>query len=220
MTPKDRLTPEEKLLQVIDNPAAAKPRGTLGRLGRRASAWSLGMGWVLDRLRGGRPGSGPVVTLRMVNRGLAIIGGVLALAWLADFFALRSEFLTRLEMVERTQLIAPTQTKGASLPTLDFAGVLERARARNIFTFLPPKTETPAPAAPVVEDLSPYVAELKLVGIIWSDNPQAMIEQTKEEKTYLLGTGEKIGPLRIKKILREKVLLGPQTGEEEEWELR
>ncbi len=210
------MTPEEKLLQVIDNPAKAQKQGALERLGRQASGWSLGMTWVLDRLRGGRPGSGPMVTLRMVNRGLAIIGGVLALAWLADFFALRSEFLTRLEMVERTQLIAPTQTRGSSLPGLDLADVLEHAKARNVFTFLPPKVETSAPA---VEDLRPYVAELKLVGIIWSDNPQAMIEQTKEEKTYLLGTGEKIGPLRIKKILREKVLLGLQTGEGE-WELR
>lgn len=216
---KDRLTPEEKLLQVIDNPAAAKKRGALERLGRQASAWSLGMSWVLDRLRGGRPGSGPMVTLRMINRGLAIICGVLALAWLADFFALRSQFLTRLDMVERTQLIAPTQTKGPSLPTLDFADVLEHAKARNIFTFVSPKVETSAPAAPVAEDLSPYVAELKLVGVIWSDNPQAMIEQTKEGKTYLLGRGEKIGSLRIKKILKEKVLLGPETGDKE-WELR
>ena len=216
---KDRLTPEEKLLQVIDNPAAAKPQGALGRLRRQASASSLGMGRWLDRLRSDRPGSGPMVTLRVVNRGLAIISGVLALAWLADFLVLRSEFLTRLEMVERTQLIAPTQMKAPSLPTLDFADVLEHTKARNIFTFVPHKVETPAPAASVVEDLSPYVAELKLVGIIWSDNPQAMIEQTKEEKTYLLGTGEMIGPLRIKNILREKVLLVSQTGDHE-WELR
>ena len=216
---KDRLTPEEKLLQVIDNPAAAKPQGALGRLRRQASASSLGMGRWLDRLRSDRPGSGPMVTLRMVNRGLAIISGVLAVAWLADFLILRSEFLTRLEMVERTQLIAPTQVKGPSLPNLDFADVLERTKARNVFTFVPPKVETPAPAAPVVEDLGPYVAQLKLVGIIWSDNPQAMIEQTKEGKTYLLGTGEMIGPLRIKNILREKVLLVSQTGDHE-WELR
>ena len=216
---KDRLTPEEKLLQVIDNPAGAKPEGALGRLRRQVSASSLGMGRLFDRLRSDRPGSGPMVTLRVVNRGLAIISGVLALAWLADFLILRSEFLTRLEMVERTQLIAPTQVKGFSLPNLDFADVLERAKARNLFTFVPPKVETPAPTAPVVEDLTPYVAQLKLVGIIWSDNPQAMIEQTKEEKTYLLGAGEMIGPLRIKNILREKVLLVSQTGDHE-WELR
>ena len=216
---KDRLTPEEKLLQVIDNPSGAKKLGVLGRLGRQASIPSLGMGWLLARLRGGRPGSGPVVTLRMVNRGLMIIGGVLALAWLADFSILRNEFLTRLEIVERTQLIAPTQIKALSLPTLDFADVLDHAKARNIFTFVPAKVETPVVVAPVVEDLSPYVAELKLVGIIWSSNPQAMIEQTKEGKTYLLATGELIGSLRIKEILKEKVVLATQTGDHE-WELR
>lgn len=214
----DRLTPEERLLRVIDNPQAAKGH-PLARLTRGTSSLGGMMLSVAAALKGSKPGTQPLLTLRMVNRMLVVLGALVTLIWMIDFFSIRSQYVARLEMVERTQLIAPTQTRGTSLPMLEFGQVLEEAAQRNPFTFLPPKAEAQAPAAPVVEDLTPQLDDLKLVGIIWSDNPQAMIEQTKEGKTSLVGKGETIGPFRVKEILKDRVVVGRDSGDQE-WELK
>ena len=212
---QDKLTPEEKLLRVIDNPQSAKP-GALARL--RAPSVSGLMLRVTAMLKGPRAGSHPLVTLRMANRLLIGMAALLTLIWVIDFFSTQSQYEARLEMVERTQLVAPTQTKSVSLPSLDFSTVLDQAKQRNMFTLIPPKANEPVKVE-AAEDLTPYVNELKLVGVIWSDNPQAMIEQTKEGKTLLLGKGEKVGQFRIKDILKDKVILGLETGDQT-WELR
>lgn len=212
---KDQLTPEERLLRVIDNPQGAKP-GAFGRL-RAPSASGLLL-WVTARLKGPQA-SHPLVTLRMVNRGLVAVGALLTVAWAIDFFSMQSQYQARLEMVERTQLVAPTQTKTISLPSLDFSDVLVQSTQRNVFTLVPPKVEAPAPPPKEVEDLTPQANDLKLVGVIWSETPQAMIEQAKEGKTSLVSKGEGIGPFRVKEILKDKVVLGLETGEQT-WELR
>ena len=173
--------------------------------------------WITARLKGPNAAH-PLVTLRMANRVLVAIGALLTLAWVIDFFSMRSQYEARLEMVERTQLVAPTQTKTISLPTLEFSAVVEQAKQRNMFTLIPPKTDAPAPAQ-TVEDLTPFVEDLKLVGVIWSDNPQAMIEQVKEGKTSLVGKGERIGPLRVNEILKDKVVLGLENSDKT-WDLK
>ena len=86
--------------------------------------------------------------------------------------------------------------------------------ARNVFTLTPSSSGTSGGAT---AKLGPTSTNVKLVGIIWSDHPQAMLEDTQEQKTYLLGPGEQIGDVTIKKILQDKVILG---NHEREWELR
>ena len=216
---KEPLTPEERLLQVIDNPQAARPRA-LARLTRGAPFLGSVSLWVTTKLKSSRDGAQPLVTLRMINRILMVVAGVLAMAWVIDFASLRSQYHERLETVERTQLAAPTQAKSVSLPLLEFSDVLDQAKQRNIFTLVPP---TPTAQAPVelTKDLLPYLSDLKLVGIIWSDNPQAMIEQSKEDKTSLVGKGEVIGRFRIKEIQKNKIILGPENGgSDQQWELQ
>lgn len=216
--PQDRLTPEERLLKVIDNPQAAKP-GAFGRLTPQAPSLTGLWLWASARLKGRQVASHPLVTLRMVNRGLVAVGALVTLAWAIDFFSMQSQYQARLEMVERTQLVAPTQTKSVSLPSLDFSEVLNQTKQRNMLTLLPPKVDAPPPVQKEVEDLTPQANDLKLVGVIWSETPQAMIEQAKEGKTSLVGQGERIGPFRVTEILKDKVVLGLETGEQT-WELR
>ena len=48
---------------------------------------------------------------------------------------------------------------------------------------------------------------MKLVGIAWSDNPDAMIEDTKVKKTYFVKQGDIINGVRIERIFRDKVVL-------------
>jgi type II secretory pathway component PulC len=77
---------------------------------------------------------------------------------------------------------------------------------------LPPKQEVVQTQA-----LEQAVSNYKLVGIIWSDTPQAMIEDTKAGKTNLLNENEIMGDFKIKKIERDKVII---TKDKMEWELR
>lgn len=72
----------------------------------------------------------------------------------------------------------------------------------------------------VVADL---VKDLKLVGIIWSNNPEAMIENTVEGKTYLLKKGEKFSQdrFKIKDITRNSAMLDINVEDQHiEYELR
>lgn len=209
------MTPEEKLLQAIEHPATEPPR-TFARLASTLLPRAVLMTW-LGKLKVMRTGPQPMLTLRLVNRGLVVLCGLLTIVWVADFLSVRSEFQRRLETLERTQLTAPGEPKTKTAPTIEFADILASAKQRSIFTFLPPKPDALPPA--VAAELTTAVKDLKLVGILWSDNPQAMIEQAKGGKTLLLGTGEVIGSLRIKKIAKDKVVLGQDNGTQE-WELR
>ena len=101
-----------------------------------------------------------------------------------------------------------------SLSNIEFREAISEIRKRNIFSlsFLEHKS---IKETDVESELQ--VSDLKLVGVIWSENPQVMIEDTKSKKTYLLNTGDLIGNVKVKKIQRESVIL---EAEGQEWVLR
>jgi len=68
------------------------------------------------------------------------------------------------------------------------------------------------PKEPVfVEEPSSKAAEatasLKLVGISWSDQPDAIIEDTKLNYTFFVKKGSKIGDVKIEDIFKDRVVL-------------
>lgn len=68
------------------------------------------------------------------------------------------------------------------------------------------------PKEPVfVEEPSSKAAEatasLKLVGISWSDQPDAIIEDTKLSYTFFVKKGSKIGDVKIEDIFKDRVVL-------------
>lgn len=75
----------------------------------------------------------------------------------------------------------------------------------------PPKSEANGSSADIAEKIS----NLKLVGVIWSNNPQVMIEDVKGNRTYLLSIGEEMGEIKVKKIFMDKVVLEIEGQEEE-----
>jgi len=108
------------------------------------------------------------------------------------------------------------KTKEQTLPDIEtnINTLLAEAKKRNIFTLVPPKPQ-PVPGGQIQAVAS--VGNFKLVGIIWSDKPQAMIEDSKLDKTYLLSAGEDLGDYKIKQILPNKIII---TKGDEQWELR
>lgn len=68
----------------------------------------------------------------------------------------------------------------------------------------------PAPAA----DLG-GVENLKLVGIAWGTQPEAMIREVKEGRTFFLKEGEQIKGVTVKEILKDRVIV-EQEGQTKE----
>jgi type II secretory pathway component PulC len=84
--------------------------------------------------------------------------------------------------------------------------------SRKMFLPLEQKASAREDSGP---DISELIKDLKLVGIIWSSNPEVMIENIKEKRTYLLKKDETFGslPYKIKNILRNMVVLEITTAE-------
>lgn len=205
-------------MQVIDNPALARQKRP-ARTGRTPSLLPSVLATWLTRLRKVYPGTKPPIGLRVVNAGLAGLCGVLTLVWLVDLFNARREFRGRLEAVERNVPIEPVGARKEPPPPVNLTQLIDDATNHNIFTFVPTKIEAAIPAVPPAGPDDNGLQDLKLVGIIWSAHPQAIIEQAKEERTYLLSVGEAVGPLTIKQIFQDKVIFG-QEGGDQTWELR
>ena len=205
---KDNTTPEEKLLKIIENPELSEKRKVpgkeeiSGKLNELISRYK-NLHFDINALKN--------VEVRTINKIVAVICAVITLFVIYDVVHNNIIFGRKFQNI--TAEPAGTAAERAKAINIDVKvkDVLSQARNRNIFTLLPPKPTT-------IErvDIGGPV-ELKLVGVLWSDNPQAMIENIKEQKTYFVGVGDKIGVVTVKAIMQNKVILSKDT---EEWELR
>lgn len=113
-----------------------------------------------------------------------------------------------------------TDTKGF-LSLGEYLSAIER---RNIF--LPwgqkPAAEAQDKALQTVKS-EELVKDLKLVGIIWSENPEAIIESALDGRTSLVKKADTVGQARakVKEITKNAVILEIEIeGQKKEYELR
>ncbi len=95
-----------------------------------------------------------------------------------------------------------------------------KTKNRNLFEFADKPIEVIPDIAEEVKKVSilqEMVKDLKLVGISWSDKPDAIVEDEKMGKTYFIQLGSMIGDIRVREILKDRVIL---RYEGEEVELR
>jgi hypothetical protein len=127
----------------------------------------------------------------------------------------------------KADLIFPSPKSAAGLGKLSikddfkFLGLqdyLVEINKRNIFLSAELRVNAGKGLTP---DFTQLVQDLKVVGIIWSSNPEAMIESTKENRTYILKKGDKISEFKIKDITRTSAILEMEVeGQIKEYELR
>lgn len=206
MADKEKITPEEKLLKIIENPASVQKK-VLPGINKTVSSF---LGWVkgLASTTGG-PWR---IDMRTANRLLVALCGLVTIYAAAYLIREGVGLNQRFNKIASGANIPAQKEKEASKLTVPKPEETPaEAQKRNIFTLT--QKEKPIERA----DLSGGAVELKLVGILWSDNPQAMIEDTKAQKTYLVSQGDKIGNVGVKAILINKVVL---TKDEQEWDLR
>ena len=93
-------------------------------------------------------------------------------------------------------------------------GVMER----NIFKMGRTGLEAETPeiiVEPAGERLFDLSQNLRLVGISWSDEPDAMIEDTESMRTFFVKRGQMVGKLKVQAILKDKVILSYEGAEVE-----
>ncbi len=96
---------------------------------------------------------------------------------------------------------------------------LEKVRERDIFKMgvAGPRGVEERASREGVSKITELSQNLRLVGIAWSDDPDAMVEDTKAMRTFFIKRGQTIGDLKVRAIFKDKVILSYGT---EEVELR
>ena len=203
------LTSEDKLLQIIENPSALKKGDPVAASSRKfdlqkfvLSFKNITFSELLQK-----------VHLRMVNRVIFFFCCALTLLSLFNFMGSSKKF-ENMYMAITTSLPQKTSAEKKSIADgMDFKQTLTMAKDHNIFTL----DHGTVSSEGLLVGRSQEIANLKLVGIMWSDKPQAMIEDIIDQKTSLLGVGDKAGRLTVKEIFKDKVVL---SREEHIWEFR
>jgi type II secretory pathway component PulC len=104
------------------------------------------------------------------------------------------------EVVQKKAIQQKIEPKQEMKP---FEFYLEAITNRTIFANTA-RQDTQQPAGIASADL---IKDINLVGIISGDNPQAVIEDKKAQKTYYVSKGQSIGELQIEDIQEGKIIL-------------
>jgi hypothetical protein len=213
----DKSSSDEKLLKLIEGTSELKRMPKVG-VKLRPKVKGLALPFKLDFSF--KP------SLENINRILFVISGLLTLFFVYNLLsgskALNASaiFPSAGESSAIAKLIA--QGEGGFLPIKDYLGEINK---RNIF-LAPgenPVAQQQADQPPAIAAVSESIKNLKLVGVIWSSNPEVMIEDMKENRTYLLKKSDVFGQLQIKvkNINLNSAILEVSVGDvTKEYELR
>jgi hypothetical protein len=84
---------------------------------------------------------------------------------------------------------------------------LEKVKKRDIFRMgVAARPENVIEAGPSSKALE-ATQNLRLVGISWSDDPDAMVEDVKAQKTFFVKKGQAIGEIKVENITKDKLFL-------------
>ena len=197
------MTPEEKLLRIIESPGQA-PSRSLPRVARAniAASGFLIKSWVAHY----RTYWKSAVNLKTANQVVLTLCLLITGYLFVDFWL----GLPNAGMVNRLERAARQIDIGnISIEALNpLALYLREIGQNNVFSLPEPPPPKPAQQEPTAsEALKNMVSTFRVVGIIWSDAPQAIIEDTKEGRTYFLNRGSRLKEVRVKEILRDRVIL-------------
>lgn len=153
----------------------------------------------------------PEKIIRFVNLNTVLILALLGvIIYSVQFFVKRPKTaIDALEDKLKYQTKAPVGKTQESVaekrPSLEYFAT--QVEEKNIFS--PATKEEAATQAPVEQGpkLDDIKSQLNLLGVISGDNPQAIIEDKKTQKSYFLNKGSKLDDIEVKDILENKVIL-------------
>lgn len=203
------LTPEDKLLEIIENPSQ-----TAAVTVAPTPAVVKDLPSLLLWIKAFKPEqTAQKIKMEDVNKAflaLCIVLTVLAVWFLRNNLV---RFDVMFDAIGSGVLPAGPAEAKAPLRSVNFTQTLTMAKEHNIFTLQHGSTS----AEGLMVGDGQATANLKLVGILWSEKPQAMVEDTVDQKTYLLYEGDQVARLVVKSIQKDKVILAK---DDRVWELR
>jgi hypothetical protein len=145
--------------------------------------------------------------ISLLNRGLMVIIGVIIIYFIRGTSASWTELKT--ETAKQYSISSATKAESGFKEIATMKGVayyIGKLSGRDIFR-RQAKANEPMNEPVFSTKMADMTATLKLVGISMSDDPDAMVEDTKIEKTFFVKVGSMIGDLRVDDIAKDKVVL-------------
>jgi hypothetical protein len=203
-------TPERDLLKLIEEEGKASTVSSSKVKRRVFSLFSLGAirgrvsFWRHNFLRSLRPKE---ISIKLVNRLLAILLFFLFIYVIID---IGSSVFNLKEEVEAAFYIDKKPSASYITESVPFKGVdyyLEKADKRDIFNIVRKEIVKIEKEKEKVKMIIEKTKHLKLVGIAWSEDPDAMVEDTRAKRTLFVKENDMINDVRVKEILKDKIIL-------------
>ncbi len=221
------VTPEQQLLKLIEgqgkpdatgapgtNPATKKPKGRGFSLAAVLGALSF---WKRRAKKKSFARRSPF-SIGEVNKALVAASLVLFVYVMFDAVASARNLQRPPNFAPMKERVTKSMKETVE-PLAETSYYLQKVSARDIFR--EGKTAAPVQAAPEAVntvETSEVVQGLALVGISWSSNPDAIIEDKSKQRTYFVKRGQDVGDgIKVEAIFKDHVVV---TYEDREYELR
>ncbi|OGW75764.1 MAG: hypothetical protein A2Z72_01315 [Omnitrophica bacterium RBG_13_46_9] len=220
------VTPEKQLLSLIETGSAKNP-GIKTRAVRHKGMSLLSPGAWLGRVSFFKANLKKKIRnnhfqadIKVINNSLFVLVFLLTMYFFGSVY-LGVGSITRIPTLEfnaQQELKEEVPLQNLSVLKNELSYYLEKVRERDIFRIGEKKQEQagPSPKEPtsrIIEEIQRF----RLVGISWSKNPDAMIEDTVALRTFFVKRGQMLGNVKVEGIFKDKVIL---SFEDEETELR
>jgi len=199
---------------MADPKTATQPQAALQPAGKSAAekapgagAGTFGFGLLKDKFLGIVKVSPQQLDISLFNRSLMVVIGFLIVYLMISVSSSWSE-LKKLPGQE-ISISASEQSAGIFKEIATMKGVayyIGKISARDIFR-RQLKAADPGNEPVFSSKMANMTADLKLVGVSMSDDPDAMIEDTNLQRTFFVKVGSMLGELRVESITRDKVVL-------------
>jgi hypothetical protein len=215
-------SPEKQLLKLIEEPkvqgsAQAAAIKHLGLSLLSLSALKARFSFLKERLSNSfKTGKFYYFNVKTINIFLALVTSILTLYFITNLIISLVNLKKNLNLefkIVKSQHSIDSKVVSALKATSYY---LEKVRARDIFKMGSKKKEEEEVKVPSSKIIG-ATQNLKLVGISWSGDPDAMIEDTKALRTFFVKRGQMIGEVKVQGIFKDRVVL---SYEGEELELR
>jgi len=210
-------TSEDRLLDIIENPTLP-----LKKVPRRIVRGGISqkISELIQRIPLKKETLVKLLNVQVVNNVAIFICISLTIFFVIDFQVLKISLEKKIKNQNiDTQSLYLNQNKGNFLP-VNISKMNEYAQMRNVFSFIAPAKEEDhgEDFSQQYQELSKFIKNLSLVGIIWAEeSPQAIIEDKKTERTHLVAEGDKLEEFEVKKVFSDSVIL---SAEEKEWTIK
>ena len=230
MAENEPITPEQQLLKLIEGqgkpgaegkgaPGKARVRGiSAGSLLKIPSAMLAKLSFWKRRSKKKSFSKRSPFSIGEVNKALVAATAVLFIYVVFDAVA-SARNLQRPPNFEPMKEVKVKAGKEAVQPLAEASYFLQKVSSRDIFQ--EGRTAAPVQAAPEavnVQETAEAIQDLALVGISWSSNPDAIIENKAKQRTFFVKRGQDVGDgIKVEAIFKDHVVV---TFEDREYELR